>query len=68
MRIVIFLFVFGLLASLAVVALRLLFPLPDATGRAESRAIPASAETRLGGFMAAGLARHPGKTGVAPGA
>ena len=66
MRSLKFVLVLAALAAAAVIALRLIFPLPDLSGRPDSRALPASAETRLGRLMAQGQARHPGKSGVVP--
>ncbi len=53
--------------GVAVVGLRLMFPLPDISDRAESLAIPASSDTRMGVLMAEGVAAHPaGTSGVLP--
>ena len=63
-------YVLGILALLtlaavvAVVALRHLFPLPDISRRAPSRAMPVNKTGPLGCFLAEEMAANPGKTGV----
>ena len=54
------------IAVVAGLAARRIFPLPDITARAPEFAIPARTETRLGQIMAEGEAAHPGLSGVAP--
>lgn len=56
----------AIVAALAVVTLRLLFPLPDISDRAPEQATPASPETLFGRLMQEGEAAHPGKSGVLP--
>lgn len=51
---------------LAVVVLRLLFPLPDISQREHQQAFFADPETQLGKLLETGVAAHPGKTGVFP--
>ena len=51
---------------LAVVVLRLLFPLPDISQREHQEAFAADPETQLGQLLETGVAAHPGKTGVFP--
>jgi cardiolipin synthase C len=53
-----------LIAGAAILAARLIFPLPDIADRPASLSIPAAPETALGALHAEGLARHPGKSGV----
>jgi putative cardiolipin synthase len=48
----------------AVLALRLLYPLPDIDARAVSTAIPADAGTAWGRRMLAAMREHPGRSGV----
>ncbi len=45
---------------------RRVFALPDISGRAVSRAIPADPETALGQLMARAVAQHGGRSGVMP--
>jgi putative cardiolipin synthase len=53
--------------AICVIALRLLFPLPDLSGRPISKAIAASSETLLGNLMIRGVEAHSdGMTGVMP--
>ncbi len=53
--------------ALALVALRLLYPLPDLPPRDEaSTAIPASPDTRLGAAILPLLPQHQGRSGVVP--
>ncbi|WP_431299912.1 phospholipase D family protein [Tabrizicola sp. BL-A-41-H6] len=51
-------------AILAVLALRLAFPLPDRQGIAVTTAIPASAQTTLGAAILPEQATHPGNSGI----
>ncbi len=53
-----------LVAGTAILALRLIFPLPGIADRAETYHLPADAQTALGALHAKGLAQHPGKSGV----
>lgn len=66
MKLLRWLTIFTLFCAALVLALRLLFPLPDISARPHDPALPLDASTVLGGLMAHGLARHPGKSGVAP--
>jgi len=50
----------------AIFIARLVFPLPDITGRAVSLALPASADTALGATVSAENAAYPGRSGVFP--
>ncbi|MCQ0091245.1 phosphatidylserine/phosphatidylglycerophosphate/cardiolipin synthase family protein [Roseovarius sp. M141] len=61
-----FLIAIIVIAAIAVVVARLVFPLPDISQREASTAIPAEPETPLGQMMAAGADRHPGTSGVIP--
>ena len=54
------------LLALLVLALRLIFPLPDISARAPEMALPASTLTRLAAVTAEGAAMHPGLSGVTP--
>lgn len=54
------------LAAILIVVARFLFPLPDISERAASRAIPASADTQLGALQADAAREHPDLTGVIP--
>ncbi|MHA7882961.1 phospholipase D-like domain-containing protein [Nitratireductor rhodophyticola] len=56
----------ALAVVLAVIVLRLVFPLPDISGREPQNAIAADPATQLGRLLQAGEAAHPGKTGVLP--
>ena len=53
-------------SAVAIVVLRLLFPLPDISERVPSSSIPASEETFLGRAYFAAEEEHPGLTGVIP--
>ncbi len=59
-----FVFIGIALATAAVVIARLLFGLPDISARPYSQAMPASANTRLGGAVREENAAYPGKSGV----
>ncbi len=50
----------------AVVGLRLAFPLPDISQRADSTARAADPASRFGAIFAEGAATHPGRTGIHP--
>ena len=53
--------------AICVIALRLLFPLPDLAGRPISKAIAASSETLLGNLMIRSMEAHSdGMTGIMP--
>lgn len=49
-----------------IVALRVIFALPDVSDRAYSSSIPASADTTLGARMEQGASQNPGLSGVIP--
>ena len=66
MRLLRFLFVVGIAASLTLLALRLTHPLPDLPSADTSGAIPASEETLLGANLMPLMAIHEGKSGVVP--
>ncbi|MDN5788880.1 phospholipase D family protein [Pseudorhodobacter sp.] len=53
-------------AAVAIIVARVIFPLPDVSQRTQSLALPADPSTRLGALMIAGAAQHPGKSGVIP--
>lgn len=55
-----------LLLAVVIVALRLLYPLADASARNESHAGPASAKTGLGAAILAMAEQHPGTSGILP--
>ncbi|MCA0273145.1 MAG: phospholipase D family protein [Proteobacteria bacterium] len=55
-----------LFLAVAIVVLRLLYPLPDASARIESLAEPASADTALGAAILPLAAEHPGTSGILP--
>ena len=55
-----------LMVAIAIIALRILFPLPDITNRSASTYIPISEGTTLGARVLAQSAAHPNKTGVFP--
>lgn len=55
-----------LVVVVAVLALRIMFPLPDITGRAAETARLVSAETMLGRHALRAKVDHSGQTGVAP--
>ncbi len=57
---------FILVVVAAILVARLLFPLPDISGRSSSSAEPASGKTWLGRLMLEAAAAHPGKSGVLP--
>ncbi len=61
-----FLGVFIVAVVAAIALARLLFPLPDVSGRSPSQAAPARDNTRLGRLMQRSANAHPGKSGVAP--
>ncbi len=50
--------------ALAVVILRLLFPLPDISNRAESKALPVSSDSQLAAFIQSQKSNHPNQSGV----
>lgn len=54
------------LAIMAVVALRLVFPLPDITARPNDPALPVDPATRLAVQIAPQVAPHPRLSGVIP--
>jgi len=54
------------LIGVAILALRLFFPVPPLEGRPESMAIAASADTTLGAAILPLAERHPGESGVWP--
>ena len=66
MRFLRLLLTFGVIAGLALVALRLTHPLPDLPRGKASIAIPASPETALGAGLIPLMARHEGLSGVVP--
>ena len=61
-----FILKFTLVATLAIIALRFTFPLPDISDRATSSRIPISATTTLGARVLRESAANPDKTGVFP--
>lgn len=56
--------VIALVAGVAIFVLRLVFPLPDISGRPYSAALPPDPQGRIGQAFAEAAAAHPGKTGV----
>ena len=56
----------ALLVGVGLGALKLAHPLPDRSGVEASVAMPLSPETRLGAAILAGMADHPGQSGVVP--
>lgn len=59
--------IFVLTFGIVVLALRLVFPLPDISNRPENRAIAFNPDTLLGAHMASGMASHPkGLSGILP--
>ncbi|NRB17029.1 MAG: phospholipase D family protein [Rhodobacteraceae bacterium] len=52
--------------AIAIFAARLMFPLPDISGRQTTQAIPADPDTRLGRLMIDGASQHLGQSGVIP--
>lgn len=65
-RLVVLALASGAAVALAVVALRLLFPLPSLEGRTDSIRVPPDASTRLGAAILPRMAGAPGLSGVAP--
>ncbi|MCB2110071.1 MAG: phospholipase D family protein [Defluviimonas sp.] len=55
-----------LLAGMAILGLRLLFPMPSLAGRVASSAIPAAGDTTLGRAILSVAASHPGTSGILP--
>ncbi len=56
----------ALLMGVSLGALKLAHPLPDRSGVEAGVAIPPSPDTRLGNAVLAGMADHPGQSGVVP--
>lgn len=65
-RIAIFLLGLVLVAALAILIGRWLFPLPDISGRPPQAALPADPATRLGQRVVPDLEGHEGQSGVIP--
>lgn len=65
-RVILTLISIAIAATVAVIILRLLFPLPDISNRAPEKTIAVDPATPLGRLMAQGASSHPGKTGVLP--
>ena len=66
MRIIRFLGIIVAVIAVLVVAMRMLFPLPDISGRIAEAAIPADDQTSLGRLMTQRAADHSGLSGVVP--
>lgn len=66
MRFLRFLLVLVIVLAIAIVALRLLYPLPDLEGRTESSHLPISSDTTLGQSVMTASEAHPGESGIWP--
>lgn len=65
-RLLKYLVALGVVFSVFVITARLVFPLPDTSGRPDSRAMPADTATPLGRAMFEEMANRPAQSGVTP--
>ncbi|WP_226781029.1 phospholipase D family protein [Oceaniglobus trochenteri] len=65
-KVIKFLFIVLCIGAIAIIAARLLFPLPAVENRTDSTALPPPEDSPLGRAVLEQWADHPGKTGVGP--